>query len=320
MTTSEIVLLVLVVVVAVVLGNIALEFIARRRHPPLGKFIELEGVRLHYLERGPPDGPVLVMLHGNGTLLQDLTLSGIVDAAAQKFRVICFDRPGFGHSSRPRTVIWSPDRQGQLLCDALSRIGVTQAIVLGHSWGTLVALAMTARNNRLVRGLVLISGYYFPTWRVDVMIASVAAIPIVGDVLRYTVSPISSWLALPLFAKKAFAPTSVPDIVKREYPRLLLIRPEQLRAVAEEAALMIPAAAALSLAYKRIRCPTAIVAGQDDHIVKSEQAERLKEVLPHATLTSVPGSGHMLHYFVPKEIAQTAEIVRAEAGVGAHGS
>jgi len=320
MTTGEIVLLVLVAVVAVVLGNIALEFIARRRHPPLGKFIELEGVRLHYLERGPPDGPVLVMLHGNGTLLQDLTLSGIVDAAAQKFRVICFDRPGFGHSSRPRTVIWSPDRQGQLLCDALSRIGVTQAIVLGHSWGTLVALAMAARNNRLVRGLVLISGYYFPTWRVDVMIASVAAIPIVGDVLRYTISPISSWLALPLFAKKAFAPTSVPDIVKREYPRLLLIRPEQLRAVAEEAALMIPAAAALSLAYKRIRCPTAIVAGQDDHIVKSEQAERLKEVLPHATLTSVPGSGHMLHYFVPKEIAQTAEIVRAEAGVGAHGS
>ena len=210
MTTSEIVLLVLLVIVAVVLANIA---IARRRHPPLGKFIELEGVRLHYLERGPPDGPVLVMLHGNGTLLQDLILSGVVDGAAQKFRVICFDRPGFGHSSRPRTVIWSADRQGQLLCDALSRIGVTQAIVLGHSSGTLVALAMAARNNRLVRGLVLISGYYFPTWRVDVTIASAAAIPIVGDVLRYTVSPISSWLALPLFAKKAFAPTSVPDIV-----------------------------------------------------------------------------------------------------------
>jgi alpha/beta hydrolase family protein len=118
MTTTEIVLLICVAVVAVVvLANIALEFIARRRHPPLGKFIELEGVRLHYLERGPPDGPVLVMLHGNGTLLQDLALSGLVDAAAQKFRVICFDRPGFGHSSRPRSVIWSPDRQGQLLCD-----------------------------------------------------------------------------------------------------------------------------------------------------------------------------------------------------------
>jgi pimeloyl-ACP methyl ester carboxylesterase len=260
------------------------------------------------------------MLHGNGTLLQDFTLSGIVAAAAQTFRVICFDRPGFGHSSRPRTVIWSPDRQGQLLCDALSRIGVTEAVVLGHSWGTLVALAMAARNDRVVRGLVLISGYYFPTWRVDVMLASAAAIPIIGDILRYTVSPVSSWLALPVFAKKAFAPMSVPDIVKREYPRLLLIRPGQLRAVAEDSAFMVPAAAALSLTYKRIQCPTAIVAGQEDKIVKNEQAERLKRALPHAAITSVPGSGHMLHYFVPKEIAQTAEMVRAEAGVGAHSS
>jgi len=318
MTTSEIVLLVLIAaIVAVVLGNIALEFIARRRHPPLGKFIELEGVKLHYIERGPPDGPVLAMLHGNGTLLQDLMLSGIVDAAAQKFRVICFDRPGFGHSSRPRSVIWSADRQGQLFCDALSRIGVSETVVLGHSWGTLVALAMAARNSRLVRGLVLVSGYYFPTWRVDVMIASTAAIPIIGDILRYTVSPISSWLALPVFAKKVFAPTSVPDVVKRAYPKLLLIRPGQLRAVAEDSALMVPAAAALSLAYRRIRCPTAIVAGQEDKIVKSEQADRLKKALPHAAITSVPGAGHMLHYFVPEEIAQAAEVVRAEAGIGA---
>ena len=318
MTTSEIVLLVLIAaIVAVVLGNIALEFIARRRHPPLGKFIELEGVKLHYIERGPPDGPVLAMLHGNGTLLQDLMLSGIVDAAAQKFRVICFDRPGFGHSSRPRSVIWSADRQGQLFCDALSRIGVSETVVLGHSWGTLVALAMAARNSRLVRGLVLVSGYYFPTWRVDVMIASTAAIPIIGDILRYTVSPISSWLALPVFAKKVFAPTSVPDVVKRAYPKLLLIRPGQLRAVAEDSALMVPAAAALSLAYRRIRCPTAIVAGQEDKIVKSEQADRLKQALPHAAITSVPGAGHMLHYFVPEEIAQAAEVVRAEAGIGA---
>jgi pimeloyl-ACP methyl ester carboxylesterase len=193
-----------------------------------------------------------------------------------------------------------------LLCDALSRIGVTQAVVLGHSWGTLVALAMAARNIRLVRGLILISGYYFPTWRVDVMIASTAAIPIVGDILRYTVSPISSWLALPVFAKKVFAPTSVPDIV--------------MRAVAEDSAFMVPAAAALSLAYKRIRCPTAIVAGEEDQIVKNEQAERLQRALPHAAITSVPGSGHMLHYFVPKEIARTAEMVLAEAGVGAHSS
>ena len=78
---------------------------------------------------------------------------------------------------------------------------------------------------------------------------------------------------------------------------------------------MVPAAAALSLAYKRIRCPTAIVVGQEDQIVKSEQAERLKRALPHAAITSVPASGHMLHYFLSKEIAQTADRVRLQAGL-----
>jgi pimeloyl-ACP methyl ester carboxylesterase len=312
MTAAAIVILVLI---AIVFANLALEYIARRRHPPLGKFLEVEGVKLHYVERGPRDAPVLVMLHGNGTLLQDLTLSGVVDAAASKFRVICFDRPGFGHSTRPRTTTWSPERQAQLLSTALRTLGVDRAFVLGHSWGTLVALAMAARKSELVSGLILVSGYYFPTWRFDVMIASTAAIPVLGDILRYTISPLSSWLALPIFAKKVFSPEAVPDIVKREYPRLLLVRPGQLRAVAEDSAFMLPGAANLSSSYKRIRCPTAIIAGLEDKIVDSQQAEWLKRTLPHAAITSVPDAGHMLHYFATKGIAQTADVVRLEAGI-----
>ena len=110
---------------------------------------------------------------------------------------------------------------------------IERALVLGHSWGALVALAMARHNSERVKGLVLISGYYFPTWRFDVWFASVGAIPLLGDALRYTISPVATWLALPLFAKKAFAPRRVPDIVKTQYPRLMLIRPSQLRAVTE---------------------------------------------------------------------------------------
>jgi pimeloyl-ACP methyl ester carboxylesterase len=298
---------------ALVLANVALEFIARWCNPPIGEFLDVDGVRLHFIIVGDPDAPPLVMFHGNGTLLQDLTISGLVDAAAKKFRVICFDRPGFGHSSRPRAVIWSPERQAELFCAALTRLGIERTLVLGHSWGTLVALAM-ARNSGRVKGLVLVSGYYFPTWRFDVWFASIAAIPLIGDALRYTVSPISSWLGLPLFAKKTFAPRPVPDIVKKEYPRLMLIRPSQLRAVAEDSAFLLPSAAALTMSYHRLRCPTAIIAGRDDEIVDSEQAVRLQETMPHAAVTLVPEAGHMVHYFTADGIVKTAEVVRVEAG------
>ena len=306
-------ILILLLLGALVLANVALEFIARWRNPPIGEFLNINGVRLHFTIVGDPDAPALVMFHGNGTLLQDLTISGLVDAAASKFRVFCFDRPGFGHSSRPRSVIWSPERQAELFCAALTRLGIERPLVLGHSWGTLVALAMAARNSERVKGLVLVSGYYFPTWRVDVWFASMAAIPVIGDVLRYTVSPISSWLGLPLFAKKTFAPKAVPDVVKKEYPRLMLIRPSQLRAVAEDSAFLLPSAAALTMSYRRLKCPTAIIAGRDDEIVDNEQAVRLQKVMPHAAVTLVPEVGHMVHYFVADQIVRIADVAQLEA-------
>jgi len=306
-------ILLLLLLGALVFANVALEFIARWRNPPLGEFLDINNVRLHFIIVGDPEAPPLVMFHGNGTLLQDLTISGLVDEAASKFRVICFDRPGFGHSSRPRSVIWSPERQAELFCAALTRLGIERPLVFGHSWGTLVALAM-ARNGERVKGLVLVSGYYFPAWRFDVWFASIAAIPLIGDVLRYTVSPISSWLGLPLFAKKTFAPKSVPDVVKKEYPRLMLIRPSQLRAVAEDSAFLLPSAATLTMSYRRLKCPTAIIAGRDDEIVRSEQAVRLQMAMPHAAVAIVPEAGHMVHYFTADEIVKTAEVVMVEAG------
>ncbi|HYO60986.1 MAG TPA: alpha/beta hydrolase, partial [Actinomycetota bacterium] len=49
---------------------------AERDNPPMGKFIEVDGVRLHYVERG--SGRPLVLLHGNGSMAQDFLSSGLV--------------------------------------------------------------------------------------------------------------------------------------------------------------------------------------------------------------------------------------------------
>ncbi len=73
---------------------------AERRTPPIGQFMTIDGLRLHYIERG--HGEPLVLIHGNGTLIQDFLVSGIVDDLAKRHRVIIFDRPGYGYSDRPR--------------------------------------------------------------------------------------------------------------------------------------------------------------------------------------------------------------------------
>lgn len=92
---------------------------AERENPAVGQFIEVDGVRLHYLDSGA--GEPLVLLHGNGSIIQDFETSGLIETASQNYRVIVFDRPGFGHSNRPRQTIWTPEAQAALIHRALRR-------------------------------------------------------------------------------------------------------------------------------------------------------------------------------------------------------
>ena len=95
-------------------------------------------------------------------MIQDFASSGLIEMASKTYRVIAFDRPGYGHSERPRNTIWTAEAQAELIAAALGKIGVSNATVLGHSWGCSVAVALALRSPKLVRSLVLASGYYFP--------------------------------------------------------------------------------------------------------------------------------------------------------------
>lgn len=274
---------------------------AERDNPPVGRFIEVEGIRLHYVDRG--EGQPLVLLHGNGTLLQDLQISGLIDRAAERYRVIAFDRPGYGYSERPRTTIWTPQAQAELLHHALHLLGVQQAVVIGHSWGSMIAVSFALSFPEFTKSLVLLSGYYYPTARLDVPLMSPPAIPVIGDLMRYTVSPLLARLIWPRMMRRIFGPPPVPERFNREYPVWMSLRPGQLRASAAETAMLIPAAFALRDRYRELTMPIVIVAGTDDrHLNTRVQSQRLHNELGHSVLHLVEGAGHMVHHVAPDQV------------------
>ena len=132
-----------------------------------------------------------------------------------------------------------PEAQASLIAAALEKIEVPSAIILGHSWGTLVALALGMNYPRQVQALVLASGYYYPTARADVVILSPPAIPVFGDLLSHTISPLLSRMMWPLLLRKIFGPSPVPKKFDG-FPEEMAVRPSQIRASAAETALMIP--------------------------------------------------------------------------------
>jgi pimeloyl-ACP methyl ester carboxylesterase len=282
---------------------------AERRNPPIGRFISVEGVRLHYVERGT--GTPLVLLHGNGSMIQDFQSSGLIDLAAKKYRVIAFDRPGFGHSDRPRSTIWTPEAQADLIAAALEGIGVPRAIILGHSWGTLVAMAFAVKYPHKVQALILASGYYYPKARADVVILSLPAIPVIGDLLSHTISPLLSRLMWPLLLRKIFDPSPVPTKFQG-FPEEMAVRPSQIRASAAETALMTPSVRTLWKKYSQLQMPVAIIAGAEDRLIESEQSAQLSRDIPHSTLRSVSGTGHMVHQTATAEVMSAIDMVAAE--------
>jgi pimeloyl-ACP methyl ester carboxylesterase len=289
---------------------------AALNNPPAGRFLELNGVRLHYIERG--SGEPLVLLHGSGSMIQDFETSGLIDLAAKNYRVIVFDRPGFGHSDRPRNVVWTPDAQAELIKDALARLRISNAIILGHSWGTSIAIALALKFPGLVRGLILASGYYYPTIRADVVASTVPSLPLIGDLLSHTVSPLISRATWPMAMAKIFGPKSVPKKFDA-FPKEMALRPSQIRAAAAESTMMFADSFKRHHQYADLKMPVVIVAGDKDRLVDiNTQSARLHSDVSQSRFHRLQGNGHMIQQTATDQLMSAiSEIAGSSANLSA---
>ena len=186
-------------------------------------------------------------------------------------------------------------------------------MVVGHSWGAIVALAIAVRYEADTAGVVALSGYYYWTWRPDVLLVGIAALPVIGDILRYTVSPVMTWLTMPIVKRALFSPRPVPERFEAEFSTAMAIRPSQIRATSEDGALMIPGALSLRGHYKDLTLPVVIMAGEGDKIVFKRRAEQLRAAITGSVIYVIQGAGHMIHYQATGQVAEAVEAVFDES-------
>jgi len=271
-----------------------------RVHRPAGRFVPVAGGRLHVVDLAPArptDAPPVVLLHGASGNLEDQRLT-LGHALAARRRVILIDRPGHGFSDRPGgTSDASPGRQAALIAQALARLGVGRAIVVGHSWAGALAAALALDYSERVAGLVLLAPVTHP-WPGGIFwYNTLASTPVIGRLFAQTCAfPLGSLLIERAIAN-VFEPQSPPrDYVRRAATRLVL-RPKEFIANAHDLAVLKDFVTAQAPRYGAITAPTVIISGDRDTTVHLETHARVAATsIAGAKLIVLEGIGHMLHH------------------------
>src|SRR5258705_1707515 len=95
--------------------------------PPLGRFVEVGGARIHYLDRG--DGPTLLLIHGLGSSMRTFTHS-VLDRLSGEFRVVVMDRPGSGESSRDPRACARLGSQAETVSAFIRALGLDRPVLV----------------------------------------------------------------------------------------------------------------------------------------------------------------------------------------------
>ena len=288
-----------------------------RAHPPAGIFVPVTGGRLHVVDLAPAhavDGPPVVLLHGASGNLEDqrLTLGNLLAASR---RVILIDRPGHGYSDRPGGAAdASPARQAALIAEALARLGVTRAIIVGHSLAGAVAAAYALDFPERVAGLVLVAPVTHP-WVGDLSwYNAMVTAPAVGELLAHTiVLPLGVALFNSAIAN-VFAPQSPPEHYAERTAGLLVLRPPEFMANAHDLAVLKAFVTAQVPRYHAITAPTVVLTGDRDVTVSPDiHARAVAGLIPNARLVVLQGMGHMLQHAAPGAIIAAIDEVAAIA-------
>jgi pimeloyl-ACP methyl ester carboxylesterase len=312
--------------------------LARRRAPALGRFVTVDGVRLHLRNEG--EGPTVLLVHGAKGSLYDHELE-LAPLLRDRYRVITVDRPGSGYSERvpdggvpvpdggvhglggpaprrsepppdggPSRESGSPLVQADLLHELLRELEAAPAIVLGHSAGAPVALALALRHPEDVAGLVTAAGYTHAVRPLGTPLARLLRARLLGRLFRAALLAPAVALAGPFVLRRIAAPERAP----RAYARAALALnydPARSAGDAEDVAAVERDLRLLAPEYPRITRPLIAVHGSEDRVLWPQQSERLVDAVPGAELRPIAGAGHLLPVTRAAELAMAVDDVAA---------
>lgn len=239
----------------------------------MDKEIEIQGTRIHYTDTGSGDRPVILM-HGWGC--NATTVESIRAIAAQSHRVITVDFPGHGESGEPPLLSdgtpWGVDAFTRAIEELSRREGITDPILIGHSFGGRVAILYASRN--ATHQVVLVDA------------AGIKPRRSWHYYRRVYTFKMAKWCALTFLGEKRGGKVVEKMRARRgssDYRQSsAMMRSVMSRVVNEDLRHVMPL----------IKAPTLLIWGEMDTATPLNDARIMEKLIPDAGLVSFTGCGH----------------------------
>jgi pimeloyl-ACP methyl ester carboxylesterase len=268
-------------------------------HADRSRFVQVNGVPVHYQEAGESDSPPMVVIHGfaSSNLVWSKVLLGLADMG---FRVIAPDLPGYGYSGKPRDFDYTITSQAAMIVGFLKQLGIERTVLVGSSYGGAVAATIALDHPTLVEKLILV-GAVTNNRPTRYMLMRLLGSPVIGDILS------------PLLAGSL---TLVRRRMKRVYDRHSWVLDERrvqarhlpLRTRGTHRAIIRTVrrwdADRVSRDAHLISQPSLVIWGENDREVPLRDGERIHQEIPNSRFIVFRECGHIPHEEYPERFTE----------------
>jgi pimeloyl-ACP methyl ester carboxylesterase len=265
---------------------------------PGGRILRLNDGEMQVVERGPRSGSPIVLIHCFSCAMD--WWDGMLPMLERRHRVIAVDLLGHGGSEKPGSG-YTPHNQARVVSEALERLQVRDAEVVGHSLGGAVTVALAQEHPQLVGKAVIVDMSPDNSYGDLGFIAGLAFQPVLGEAL---------WRIKPDFSIRdglgvAFAPGyDVPDAFVEDVKRLTYTAYDESPSGVDD----FLGEESLDRRMKASGKPLMVLMGAEEQIVDDPQRAlaQYKGSVPTAQTHLIQGAGHSPNVEKPRE---TAELV-----------
>jgi pimeloyl-ACP methyl ester carboxylesterase len=259
------------------------------------RFADVDGVRVHYQEKG--SGTPLVLIHGFTS--SNYSWKDVFEPLSRTFKVIALDLKGFGFSGKPEGD-YSRRAQAILVMHLLDQLGIDKAWLAGSSMGGEVALNVAIANPQRVAGLVLIDSAGVPVPGSGSLAPRYLLVPVVGRALT-ALALRSDKLVREGLSKSFYDDRKVTDDRVAAYYLPLQTRDGQRAALrARIQTGQFPVEPELP----KITAPTLILWGREDELIPLEAGRKLNSLIKNSRLVIIDNCGHLPQEEMPSRVIE----------------